>query len=405
MSIQKSLYSGLLYRILVKFKLVKLYDNLILFPYQFVLRKINSLIFSKNNETKVFFEYYNHYTHPNIRKRYYSKRAPLIWNNLRSSEVVHCIQFPKSSYLGKKVIIEPDDHCLVIGVCLGIYKPMELVSRCQEINDFIVSSNVSRVLLGNNELVNHAKYYFSRNALKKFSFYPEISCVPKVNKIFIKEKYKYLSSNYKVKYLSIASSFRYKAVDILIKSFMQSQCSGELTLVCHDVPDDFKRKIFKQKNIILIEDLPLKVEKKKQLYLNADVYVNTTNIDGGPVAVNALEYGLPIITNTYHRGKSFINNNNGILLSEPMRYYDPSGFGIKWNSIEGYLEQVDLLKKKGGYDDIVKQFINAFKFYEDNLNNILQHRLNSIDLAHNNSLIKSNQILRELYKKVALEEN
>jgi len=403
MSIQKSLHSGVLYRVLVKLKLLSLYDNLILTPYQFFLRKIKLLIFSKNNDTKVFLEYYNHYTHPNIRKRYYGKRAPLIWNNLRSSEVVHSIQFPKSSYLGKKVIIEPDDHCLVIGACLGIFKPMELVSRRQEINDFILSSNVSRVLLGNNELVNHAKHYFSKDALKKFSIYPEISCVPKVNKIFIKERYKYSPSIYKVKYLSIASSFRNKAVDILIKSFIKSQSSGELTIVCHDIPDDFKRKILKQKNIILIEDLPLKEKKKQQLYLNADVYINTTNIDGGPVAVNALEYGLPIITNTYHRGKSYINNNNGILLSEPMRYYDPSGFRIKWNSREDYLEQVDLFKKKGGYNDLINQFINAFNFYEQNSDNIYNHSINSLELAHKYSLERSNQILRELYAKVAKE--
>jgi len=86
-----------------------------------------------------------------------------------------------------------------------------------------------------------------------------------------------------------------------------------------------------------------------------------------------------------------------------MKYYDTSGFGIKWNSMEGYLEQVDLLKKNG-YDDLINQFINSFMFYEKNPKNILLHSLNSIDLAYDNSLEKANQILRNIYKEVSLEK-
>ena len=185
---------------------------------------------------------------------------------------------------------------------------------------------------------------------------------------------------------------------------MDFQILGELTLVCHNVPNYLKSRILKTKNIFLVEDLPLSDKKKKQLYLNSDVYINLTYIDGGTVAVNALEYGLPIITYTYHRGKGFVDNKNGILLSEPMKYYDPLGYGIKWNSIEEYLLKVDILKKKGGYQKVQKELINAVKFYEKKPLEILNQGIKSLEYAKKNSLTVSNQVLRSLYKEVSLEK-
>ena len=85
----------------------------------------------------------------------------MFWSNLKSSKIVHCIQQTSNRYKGKKIIIEPNDHVLVIGTALGIHKPSELVMRSNEISNFISSSAISRVLVGNNELINHAKIYFS----------------------------------------------------------------------------------------------------------------------------------------------------------------------------------------------------------------------------------------------------
>lgn len=402
MSIQEGIHNGIAYKVCSKLKLTNLYDFFLII-FQFLSRKSTSLFNSKKNDTEVFFVYYNHYTHPDIKKRYYGKKAPLYWNTLKKSEVVHCIQWCPPNFLGKKVILEPNDHTLVIGRSLGISEPHESVKRCNEISDYISSKSISRILIGNNELINHAKYYFSNSALKKFFIYPEFSCVPRVNEYKLKEKNRFLSSNHKIRFLSIASNFRKKAVGLLIEAFLESKVLGDLTLVCHDIPDNIQRKIINSPNIKLIEDIPLSKKKKDYLYLNSDVYINTTCIDGGAVAVNALEYGLPIITHTYHRGASYIKNKNGVLLSEPMKYYDPKSYGINWNSIPEFLDQVDLLVKKGGYVDVQKQLINALKYYENEPNNILNEGLKSLELAKQNSLEKSNSVLRNLYKQVASE--
>jgi len=402
MSIQQSKYSAIIYRVFSILKLMLIYD-IFLIAYQFILRKLKLLNNSKKkNNVNVFFDYYNHYTHPFFKKRFYTKRAPLPWSSLKSSKVVHLIQACPPKFIGKKVILEPNDHVLVIGVSIGIYKPSELVLRSNEISDYISSSAISRILIGNNDLINHAKHYFSDGALKKFFIYPEFSCVTKVNELDLKEKNKSLF-NRKIRFLSIASNFKLKAVELLLEAFMESQVEGELTLVCHNIPDYLKRKILKKKNIFLIEDIPLSNKKKDYLYRNSDVYINTTYIDGGTVAINALEYGLPIITNTYHRGKSYIVNGNGILLSEPMAYYDPAGYGIKWNSILGYLDQVELLKNRGGFMDVQKQLIDAIKFYEREPFEMLNQGIISLDYAKENSLEKSNQVLRNLYNQVASE--
>ena len=272
----------------------------------------------------------------------------------------------------------------------------------KEISDYISSSAVSRVLIGNGELINHAKHYYLDSAIKKFVIYPMFACTPKVTESELKFKNENLS-NRKVRFLSIASDFQKKAVELLIEAFIESNSLGELTLVCHNVPDDLKKKFLKNHNIILIEDLLLSDKKKDFLYRNSDIYINTTHIDSGAVVINALEFGLPIITNTYHQGKSYIINNNGISLSEPMRYYDPKNYGINWNSTEEYLRQVDLIKKNGGYFDFQRQLINSLKYYEEQPNNILSHGLKSLELAKINSLEKSNQVLRNLYNQVASE--
>ncbi len=402
MSIQQSIHNGIVYRLCAKLQLTKIYDSL-LKVYQFILRKLILLFnIKKKSNLKVFFEYYNHFTHPYFKKRYYGERAPLSWTDLKSSKIVHCIQQCSPKYKEKKIIIEPNDHVLVIGASLGIYKPSELVMRSNEISNFIASSAISRVLIGNNEIFNHAKIYFSNSALKKFFIYPEFSCVPKVNEFYIEEKKKNFS-NRKIRFLSIASDFKKKAVDLLIDAFIESKVSSELTLVCHNVPDHFKKKVFKNKNIYLIEDIPLTEKKKDRLYRNSDVYINTTHIDGGTVAVNALEYGLPIITHTYHRGKSYVENGNGFLLNEPMKYYEPKNYGINWNSINDYLEQVKILKNSGGYAHVQNQFINCLKHYEKQPRDIFDHGILSLKLAKNNNLEKSNQILIDLYNQVSSE--
>ena len=311
--------------------------------FQFLFRQLN--FFFKKSNINVFFDYYNHYSHPDIKKRYNIKNAPLHWVNLKACNVVHCLQFAKPEYLGKKIIIEPSDNVLVIGCSLGLIKPSDQLLHCEEIDNFI-SSKISRVLIGPNELINHARYYFSNEALKKFFIFPEFACELKVNESYLKYKNKNLNLNRKIKFLSIASNFDNKAVDLLIEAFLESKCSGELILVCDGLPDNLEKKVLKTDNISLIKDLYLSNTKKDKLYKSADVYINTTYIDGAFVAPKALEYGLPIITHTYHRGRSFVANANGILLEEPMKYYDPEAYGVRWDSFGGYLEQVNLLKKK-----------------------------------------------------------
>jgi glycosyltransferase involved in cell wall biosynthesis len=292
----------------------------------------------------------------------------------------------------------------VIGGALGILKPSETVVHCKIISDYISSSKVSRVLVGDSELINHARFYFSEDALKKFIIYPEMACTPEITKHSLNEKKERLLATGEIRYLSIASSYKMKAVDLLLEAFITTKIKGNLTLVCHDIPEKIEKKILKNKNINLIKKIPLTKKMKNQLYGNADVYINTTYIDGLWVATKALDYGMPIITNEYHRGKGLVKNKNGILINEPMKYYEPGRYGIEWNSHQEYLEQIYLLKKTGGFNDFIQQLINAFKYYEDEPLNVLKEGISSLELAEKNSLEKSNKALRNIYKLVAQEK-
>lgn len=398
-----SLGSTFTSRVLRKLKVFIIYDYY-LFLFQFLERKIISLIGLNKKSVKVFFPYYSQLTHPEFLIRFY-KNAPQHYFNLKPSQIVHSIQYANSglNYLKKKNIIEPHDNILTIGGSLGFFEPREVVKHCKDISDYISSSKVSKILLGDNELVNHAKFYFSEDALKKIVIYPEMACIPVATKNSLIKKNEKLIISDKIKYLSIASSYKIKGVELLLKAFDESQIKGNLTLVCYDIPDDIEKKILKNNNISLIKNTLLTEKMKHQLYLDADVYINTTYIDGFFVASRALHYGLPIISNEYHRGKLLVKNNNGILLNEPMKYYEPKRYGVDWNNFEEYLEQVNLLIMKGGYDSFIQQLINAFKYYEFNPANILKDGIKSLELAEENSLTKSNEALKEIYKSVAAE--
>jgi glycosyltransferase involved in cell wall biosynthesis len=403
MSIQNAISNDVLkYKILSKFRLLRFYDYFFKI-LQILSRKFISFFLLNKDHEKVFFSYYSHFSHPQLKKRFYGKEAPQYWSTLESSKIVHCLQHSRPEYSGKKIIIEPNDNCLIIGGFLNTSKADELVSRVKEINDHICSSAVARILVGSDELLNHASYYYSSDALKKFITYPQMACVSAVTRNYLSQKNNKLLSKSNIKYLSIASDFKIKAVDLLIEAFSESHSSSELTLVCHNVPENLRQKILANKNIFLIEDLPLSNKKKDQLYRDSDVYINTTYIDGGSTAWNALEYGLPIITHTYHRGKGLVENKNGILLSEPVKYYEPEYFGVHWKDMVDYLEQVDLLKKKGEYTDVQNQLVNAFRYYEKNPNNVFEDGVRSLELAQKNSLENSNKALRRIYKEVASE--
>lgn len=404
MSIQLSLSSFLVYKILRKLKVMNLYDYY-LFVLQFLMREIVSLIGLNKKNEKVFFPYYSTYTHPDILERNYGRKAPQYFFNLKSSTIIHCIQYPNpnTNYLGKKIIIEPNDHCLTIGGALGILKASETVVHCNIISDYISSSKVSRILVGDNELINHARFYFSDEALKKFIIYPEMACTPEITRHSLNEKKERLLANGEIRYLSIASSYKIKAVELLLEAFTVTKVKGNLTLVCHDIPEKIEKTVLKNKNIILIKKIPLTQKIKKQLYANADVYVNTTYIDGLAVASRALNYGMPIITNEYHRGKGLVKKKNGILINEPMKYYEPGKYGVEWNSFQEYLEQIYLLRKRGGFNDVIRQLINAFKYYENEPLNVVRDGIKSLELAEENSLEKSNKVLRDIYKSVAQE--
>jgi hypothetical protein len=58
---------------------------------------------------------------------------------------------------------------------------------------------------------------------------------------FFRKKYNQLLSGRKIKFLSIASDFKKKAVELLLEAFIESQASAELILVCHNVPDNLKK--------------------------------------------------------------------------------------------------------------------------------------------------------------------
>lgn len=393
MSLQKAKSQKFLNRLARKLHFMKLID-FILFSQGYLQRKM-SKIFQKSDYPKVFFPYLNHYSHPDIKRRFFGKNAPLKWSVHNNSRVQHFLQYEQGTS-NNCVIIEPNDHILTVGSVLGLHRPSEQIDHLSAIESYLQSEHIRYILVGEDALMDQAKYYFSQDVLQKIRKYSQFACNVKVTELDIDRKLK-TKSHKDLMFLCIASSYELKAVDLILAAFSKLGSNAKLILVCHDLPPEIRQQVVHAENIELIEAMPLSNKLKHSLYAKADIFLNITHLDSWGAAIMALEYGLPIISSEYHRGKGLVGNENGFIIKDPLMYYSPGQYGKLWDDVAEYMSVVASYKNAGKYEVFIQSLMSGMESYLNNLSLVRLHSYKSLHWAQRHSLNVSNRQLKSIY--------
>ncbi|MCM0034300.1 MAG: glycosyltransferase [Burkholderiaceae bacterium] len=394
MSIQITRSNKLIHRIQAKLRLDKAYDFLSQ-KYQKYQRQRSHRTLSSQRALTVYYHLQSLNTHPYIAERMYGECAPLAWSNYPEADVAHFLQKPEG--VAKPYFIEPNDQILTPGVYFGASKPFEIIKRLDDIKSLIASNNFKGLLIGEDGLEDQFVHYFGTELIHKLYKYPQMRCIPRIK---INEIKCHADQNGR-NFLFLASDYKLKAIDLLIESWLTiRRLNGAiLTIACSNIPAKELDKLRSVKSIKIIKEAPLSAKTKKALLSNADISICLTHVDGGANAWEGIEYGHPIITNTYHRSDYLTKNQNGIVIDFPNQFYRLGEYGFRFNSIEEYMANVESEMVQGRYDHAKVSLAEKIQAYIDSPELVYEHSVKSLQLAYEQSVAKSNERLLEIYRE------
>ena len=388
MSIQLAKSSKILHKIQEKLKINRIL-NFLLTRVQKIYRSINYSM------PKVYYYPITLDTHPYIKDRMYGLNAPLKWSNSKTAAIAHYLQFPESTHI--KYLVEPNDQILTLGVFFGAKTPSQILKKVDDIQELIASRNFKGILIGDDALHDQYLYYFGNSSIEKLYKFEQMRCLPKIKASSLHSKKRAEGINF----LFLASDYRIKAVDILIDAWLSiTHLNGsKLTIGCHNMPEYLATKLEKIPSITLIKNAPLNKKIKDDLLRKSDVTFCLTHAVAFANAFEGLEYGHAIIVSSYHRSKYITKNQNGIVIDFPNEFYRPGEYGVRYDSINEYLDFVAHDQKNGLYDQSTLHLAQAIESYINDSSLLLNHSLKSLELAHIESVTKSNETLMKIYKQ------
>jgi hypothetical protein len=390
MSIQRAQQKKIVFLILEKLYFIALFDFFTK-AYQMFNRSVNS-------NSEVFLDYYNSYTHPFIKKSYFSKKlAPYVWSNFNKSKIIFTFQAPRPNYkFDKDIVIDPNDHILALASFFGAKTPAECLKMVPDIKCFLGEKHVKAILISGIGLREQFIHYFGYGFEEKLKEYRGMRVVPKFS---IKDKNS-LFLNHEANFLCISADYKVKAIEILIIAWQSLTNRTKLTIVCDFLPENLLELIELDTSINFIKAAPLDKRLKQKLLKNSSISILLTHIDGGATLNEGLGYGHALIVNECNKERQYIANNNGFIIPFKNKFYEPGRYGVEWNSQEEYLKIVDNDFKKGEYNSSIIELSRAFTMLIDDPKILRDMRIKSLELAHYESVSESNKDLKNIFKDI-----
>lgn len=330
------------------------------------------VIFSDNN-LKVFFPYKSELIHPVFDE--IKRNPPLSYSNRSAAQLRHLIAGPSKHDLGQNQIIEIIDHALSVSSVSEKFEdePIEYIKRIDKCRDIYGSTWVKKIIMhtsGQKEIFN--KYFTESEIREKIIVLP----LPWKNNIEIGEKLK--SSSIEFSY--IASNFITKGALIVINAWNKFneiyKGDAKLTIVCHDIPNQYIQN--KINNLEIIKKIPLSINDKNSIFKKTDVSIVLTLTDGIS-AIEATSYGKPIIVNNTQHGNDFVNNGNGIMLQTPLNIYDYEKYGTLWKqNCEFELEIMHYHRHKL-FENVENELANKMWRYANDRDFLENQRIKAIE--------------------------
>ena len=382
MSIQDTAKKQLKHKLIAKFHLKKLI-SLPGLSREIIQRATH------HDPLKVYFRYQHIdlYTHPIFDRLY--KHPPLAYCNLWNANLYHWISSP-DRYDDKPFIIEPNDHPLAP---TGLSQPIDVINNISKAKSIYSLPQCKKILVEFTGQLELFQRYCSE-VLPKCEIVRGGS-IPKI--IDFNQSEKTLDQ---LTFLCLASDFVKKGVDLLLDAWFEfsDRKKHKLLLVCPWVPENYANRALNE-NVIILKKAPLSPNEKDVLHSQAHVAIGPLHIDGSANMIEAMEFGLPIITMRYHRSQDLIMNNNGFVAEVPFCFYD-EGYGYEWPTWEEFFRVLSSAKLNGDFDKTKEDFVKSFQYFSDNPLEVINMGKRSYELAKDEfSLTKRNKQLLKIYKE------
>ena len=347
----------------------------------------------------VYFRYRSSHIHPGF-SRFYDN-PPLKWTTKKNAKLLHWISYP-DFVDDRPFIIEPNDHALSAHGWKG--SPTSSAANLDKLildsRELYEKKNCKAIILSSKKNVDIFKTYMPKKLWSKLVILPsDIGVIAAEFDLSIRKKSGLL------KFLCMPSDFERKGLQIVLKAWsnIEKKHNARLTIVCPKFPTWLKKNEFK--NVKWIEEGPLSIKSKKELYSSHHVTLCPSLIDGGGDIIESIEFGIPSIVSAHHRTESLLFNGAGYIVSSPYQYYDVKHYGITWKSIDEYLRIVNKAIDKGEYEPVITEWKKyLLKYINDRSLSDVQGRNVCNVSASVLSNSRRNSMLRNLYKKI-LEKN
>ena len=332
----------------------------------------------------------------------FGRFAPLRWANPRRAIFSHFVGSPANPKVPHA--LEPNDHILAPAVMFGAVTASDMLRRIDDLKEYIASPQCRAILIGPDGLERQYRHYFGDFHLDKLRTFSPMRCVPRRTR----EDVCRAAGAAQVTFACLASDFNLKAVSLLIEAWrlVAEQHHGRLILACSNIPDTYSKLIQKTPSIKLVPKAPLSTKLKRHLLKDAHVSISLTHTDGGVNAVEGIEWGHAVVTNTNHRSCYLTSNTNGVVIDFPNAVYDLNAFGITHNNsictgFTDYMANVTRDIAEGKYQHAVQSLATALQRYIQDRELLRTHCENSLRLAWRESVWASNSQLLGLYNKEA----
>ena len=344
---------------------------------------------------KVFFRYYNEFTHPSF-KRFYQK-PPVQWSNAYSYKLAHWINYP--AWINHKpFILEINDHPLsaVSYTNRAIYEPADMLNHIQDAKDVYMHDSCKKILVPDSGIEEIFKRYFGESFNKKISLVKCPGCIPKFTNISQIENVKYGVA-------CLASDYELKGVDLVLKAWasIHNKKEWKLYLACPNIPQNIQKEIEKHTSIVLINKAPLGEGEKKQILGNCSITVAPTHLHGGANIIEGMEYGHVIL---YFETHSSSYEDMGLKILVPYHFYDPKYYGIRWKTIEDF-KCILRIDKRDAYFESVSHDLaaNLTSLMEDSDKLLMMRKRTMHSAIGSHSLKQRNKELQVIYRELVYE--
>lgn len=313
---------------------------------------------------------------------------PISYSNLTGAHLCHWVNSVPDTMRHLPYIIEPNDNPLAP---TGKSEPHQVLKNIDLAMNTYLNVNCKKILVESEGQLNLFKRYFHDSFDKKLQI---IRMGAIAQPVCFETKIARLENPV---FLCFASDYKRKAVDLLIRAWLQSsaKATSKLILACPNVPFDLIN-LLEKNNVEVITKAPLTYKEKYKLLNSSHVVIAPLHVDGGANIIEAFEMGLPIITMRSQR--SFIRDDNGWEVDVPFYFYD-EGYGTEWPTWNRFWELIDEAKQNQSFDMTINGFVDIFDDIVRYPEKLITMGKASHDLAKGEfSLENRNNALRAIYK-------